>query len=127
MITEFGMSEELGPLTFGRKQEQVFLGRDLARDRDYSEEVAYAIDKEARRIIDECYKEAERLLKENIDALHLIAQTLMEKETIDADEFRALLEQAGLGEFIEGKFEQSEVYEGYLRSETKEKVLLLFS
>ncbi len=109
MITEFGMSEELGPLTFGRKQEQVFLGRDLARDRDYSEEVAYAIDKEARRIIDECYKEAERLLKENIDALHLIAQTLMEKETIDADEFRALLEQAGLGEFIEGKFEQSEV------------------
>ena len=106
MITEFGMSEELGPLTFGRKQEQVFLGRDLARDRDYSEEVAYAIDKEARRIIDECYKEAERLLKENIDALHLIAQTLMEKETIDADEFRALLEQAGLGEFIEGKFEQ---------------------
>ena len=109
MITEFGMSEELGPLTFGRKQEQVFLGRDIARDRDYSEEVAYAIDKEARRIIDECYKEAERLLKENIEALHLIAQTLMEQETIDADEFAALLQQAGLGEFVKDNFVESRV------------------
>lgn len=96
MITEFGMSDELGPLTFGRKQEQVFLGRDIARDRNYSEAVAYSIDKEARRIIDECYKEAHKLLTENSETLHLIAETLMEKETIEADEFAALLEKTGL-------------------------------
>jgi cell division protease FtsH len=96
MITEFGMSEELGPLTFGRKQEQVFLGRDIARDRNYSEAVAYSIDKEARRIIDMCYKEAEELLKNNVETLHLIAKTLMEKETIEADDFAELFKQAGL-------------------------------
>lgn len=96
MITEFGMSEELGPLTFGRKQEQVFLGRDIARDRNYSEAVAYSIDKEARKIIDECYKEAERLLRDNMSTLHLIAQTLMEKETIEAEDFAALINQSGL-------------------------------
>lgn len=96
MITEYGMSEELGPLTFGKRQEQVFLGRDIARDRNYSEAVAYSIDKEARRIIDNCYREAEKLLKDNLEALHLIAKTLMEKETIDAEEFAALLNQAGV-------------------------------
>lgn len=96
MITEFGMSDELGPLTFGRKQEQVFLGRDISRDRNYSEAVAYSIDKEARHIIDECFKEAERLLNENSSTLHMIAHTLMEKETIEAEEFAALLEKAGL-------------------------------
>lgn len=96
MITEYGMSEELGPLTFGRKQEQVFLGRDISRDRNYSEAVAYSIDKEVRRIIDECYKEAEKFLKDNIDTLHLIAQSLMEKETLEADEFAELIKKAGL-------------------------------
>ncbi|MDX9871827.1 MAG: ATP-dependent zinc metalloprotease FtsH [Clostridia bacterium] len=96
MITEFGMSDELGPLTFGRKQEQVFLGRDISRDRNYSEAVAYSIDKEARHIMDECFKKAETLLKDNSEFLHQIAQTLMEKETIEADEFAAMLEQAGL-------------------------------
>jgi len=103
MITEFGMSDELGPLTFGKKQEQVFLGRDIATDRNYSEAVAYSIDKEARRIIEGCYQKADQLLRENIDALHLIAQTLIEKETIDAEEFAELLQQAGLGKFVEDK------------------------
>lgn len=92
VITEFGMSEELGPLTFGAKQEQVFLGRDIARDRNYSEEVAFSIDKEARKIMDECYSRAESLLKENIEKLHLIAGELMEKETIEAGEFEALMD-----------------------------------
>lgn len=93
MITEYGMSDELGPLTFGRKQEQVFLGRDISRDRNYSEEVAYAIDQEAHRMIDTCYKQAEQILNNNMDLLHLIAQTLMEKETIDAEEFRRIIEE----------------------------------
>ncbi len=96
MITELGMSDELGPLTFGRKQEQVFLGRDISRDRNYSEAVAYSIDKEAHRIIEECYQEAQKFLKDNIDTLHLIAKTLMEKETIEAEEFAAIIKACGL-------------------------------
>lgn len=96
MITEYGMSDELGPLTFGRKEEQVFLGRDISRDRNYSEAVAYSIDKEVRRLIDECYQEAERLLQDNIEVLHTIAKTLMEKETIEAEEFAEIISQSGL-------------------------------
>lgn len=91
MITEFGMSDELGPLTFGTKQEQVFLGRDIARDRNYSEAVAFSIDKEARRIMDERYNKAKQVLLDNIDKLHAVAKTLMEKETLEASEFENLL------------------------------------
>ncbi|MGB4043632.1 MAG: ATP-dependent zinc metalloprotease FtsH [Thermacetogeniaceae bacterium] len=94
MITEYGMSEELGPLTFGRPQEQVFLGRDISRDRNYSEEIAYSIDKEARRIIENCYQRAKEILENNIHKLHLVATTLMEKETIEASEFQALMQGA---------------------------------
>jgi len=94
MITEYGMSEELGPLTFGTKHEQVFLGRDIARERNYSEAVAFSIDKEARRIIEECYSRAKELINNNVEKLHLIAETLMEKETLEAEEFIALLEGA---------------------------------
>jgi len=93
MITEWGMSDELGPMTFGNKQEQVFLGRDIARDRNYSEAVAFAIDKEVRRIMEESYKRAEQLLRDNLDKLHLIDETLMEKETIEADEFAELMKK----------------------------------
>lgn len=94
MITEWGMSDELGPITFGNKNgDQVFLGRDIARDRNYSEAVAFSIDKEVKRIITECYETAEGLLRENIDKLHLIAQTLMEQETLEADEFAKLMKQ----------------------------------
>ena len=93
MITELGMSDELGPLTFGQKEGQVFLGRDIARDRNYSEAVAYAIDKEARRIIDECYHKAQTLLQENMHKLEAIAQALMVKETLEAKEFADLMSQ----------------------------------
>lgn len=94
MIMEYGMSDELGPLTLGRKQDTPFLGRDLARDRNYSEEVASAIDQEVRRIIDECYHRAENILKENMDGLHLVANTLFEKETIEGREFEILMKEA---------------------------------
>lgn len=93
MITEYGMSSELGPLTFGRKQEQVFLGRDIARDRNYSEEIAFSIDKEARKIIDTCYRRAEELLETNRDKLELVAKTLMEKETLEGHEFEELIKR----------------------------------
>lgn len=96
MIMEYGMSERLGPLTLGRKQEAVFLGRDIARDRNYSEEVAYAIDEEVRKIIDKCYNAAKKYLSDHIDALHAIADRLMEKETIEAEEFREIMEEYGL-------------------------------
>ncbi|NPV28708.1 MAG: ATP-dependent metallopeptidase FtsH/Yme1/Tma family protein [Firmicutes bacterium] len=94
MITEYGMSEELGPLTFGRRQEQVFLGRDLARDRNYSEAIAFSIDKEARQIIEKCYQKAKSLLEQHINKLHLVANTLLEKETIEASEFQLLMQEA---------------------------------
>ena len=81
------MSEELGPLTFGRKQHQVFLGRDLGRERDFSEEVASAIDRESRRLVEECFRRTEELLRENLDKLHAVAQAVLEQETLDADEF----------------------------------------
>ncbi|OAT80687.1 ATP-dependent zinc metalloprotease FtsH [Desulfotomaculum copahuensis] len=95
MVMEYGMSDELGPLTFGRKQETVFLGRDLARDRNYGEEVASSIDKEVRQIIEKNYNRAKEILEKHIDTLHLIARTLMEKETIEAEEFAALMKQTG--------------------------------
>jgi cell division protease FtsH len=90
MITEFGMSENLGPLAYGTKDEQVFLGRDLVRNRNYSEEVAAAIDRETRRIINECHERAKRILDQNRSRLHRIAEVLLEKETIESEEFRAL-------------------------------------
>jgi len=96
MIMEYGMSEELGPLTLGKKQETVFLGRDIARDRNYSEEVAYKIDKEVRNTIDRCYSRAKEMLEKHINTLHSVAQKLMEQETIEADEFQELMKAAGL-------------------------------
>jgi cell division protease FtsH len=92
MITEYGMSEELGPLTFGHKQSEVFLGRDIARDRNYSEEVASAIDREVRHFVDVCYNKAADLLTENRDRLDKVAAVLLEKETLEAEEFTALME-----------------------------------
>lgn len=90
MVTHYGMSENLGPMTYGSDDDEVFIGRDLARSRNYSEEVAAAIDKEMRRIIDKAYNQAETLLKDNIDKLHKVAEALLEKETLDAKEFEEL-------------------------------------
>lgn len=87
MIMEYGMSDRLGPLTFGRKHDQVFLGRDLGRERDFSEEIASAIDRETRNMVDECFRRTEELLTKHIDKLHAVAQAVLEKETLDADEF----------------------------------------
>lgn len=95
MVMEYGMSEEIGPMTLGRKQETIFLGRDLARDRNYGEEVAAAIDKEVRRMIESCYNRAKELLEKHMDTLHLVAKTLFDKETLEAEEFAALMKQAG--------------------------------
>ncbi|AEF93018.1 ATP-dependent metalloprotease FtsH [Desulfotomaculum nigrificans CO-1-SRB] len=96
MIMEYGMSDELGPLTLGHKTDTPFLGRDIARDRNYSDEVAYAIDREVRKMIDQAYSKAKALLTEYRATLDKIAEVLMEKETIEADEFAQLMRESGL-------------------------------
>lgn len=96
MIMEFGMSEELGPVAYGEKEEQVFLGRDISRHRNFSEAVAHTIDREVRRIVDRCYHQAEEALKSNRDKLDLIATTLLERETLKGDELLELLQNGSL-------------------------------
>lgn len=91
MICEYGMSENIGPVTFGHRQDQVFLGRDIARDKDYSEEVAAEIDKEVRSFMEDAYAATEKLLSDNIDKLHVIAKALMEKETLEEEEIKQLV------------------------------------
>lgn len=91
MVCEFGMSEELGHLTFGRRNGLIFLGKDLTEERNYSEETAKKIDAEVYKIIDGCFKEAKRLLLENRERLDLLAKTLREKEALDGEEVKKLL------------------------------------
>jgi cell division protease FtsH len=90
MVTEYGMSQKLGPLSLGKRHGPVFLGRDLVESRNYSEEIAYEIDKEIRRIIDECYEHARAALLEHRDALDRIARALLEHESLEADELEHL-------------------------------------
>ncbi len=91
MVCEYGMSR-LGPLTFGKKEEQIFLGREIAQHRDFSEETARQIDLEVRRLIDDAYQSAHAIVEANKDAMHRIAAALLERETIDAEEVRMLIE-----------------------------------
>ncbi len=92
MVTRYGMSEKLGPMTFGEKQELVFLGKEIGEQREYSEKVAQEIDEEVRRIIKEAYERAKEILIKNRDKLDRLAQALMEKETLEGDELKAYLE-----------------------------------
>jgi len=92
MVTEWGMSERLGPLTFGKKDEQIFLGREIARHKDYSEKIAEEIDEEVKAIVMSAYHESRKLLEENRDILDAFAGRLLEVESMDAEEIRALIE-----------------------------------
>ncbi|OIP66153.1 MAG: cell division protein FtsH [Nitrospirae bacterium CG_4_9_14_3_um_filter_53_35] len=94
MICEWGMSDKLGPVTFGKKEEQIFLGREISQHRDYSEATAVEIDSEVRRVVNECHDEARRLLQENIETLKRIAETLLDIEVLNAEQ---------LDEIIDGK------------------------
>jgi cell division protease FtsH len=91
MVTRFGMSDKLGPLTFGKKEEMVFLGRELATHKDYSEQTAVMIDEEVRSIVETAHGKAIALLRENRDKLDLLANTLLERETLDGDEMDRVL------------------------------------
>ena len=92
MVTKYGMSERLGTIVFGSGQEEVFLGRDWAQQRNYSEETAGIIDEEVKRIVDKAYQIARQILNENIDKLHIVASILLEKEKIDGEEFEAIFQ-----------------------------------
>jgi cell division protease FtsH len=92
MVTRFGMSEKLGPQTFGEASHEVFLGRDFSANADYSQEVAYEIDKEISHLIDEAYEKARGILTERRTQLDLMAVVLIERETVDKEELAALLD-----------------------------------
>ncbi|MER3403706.1 MAG: cell division protein FtsH [Armatimonadota bacterium] len=98
MVTEFGMSEKLGPLTFGRRHGNPFLGRDLMEDRNYSEQVAYEIDQEVRRIVEGCYQRAREILLQHRETMDRIVQVLVEREALNREEFLALLHGNSRGE-----------------------------
>ena len=99
MVTEFGMSDKLGPLQFGQQQgSQVFLGRDFNNDQNYSDAIAYEIDLEIQRIVKECYEKARRVLTENRATLDIIAKTLLEVETLDAEQIKHLADHGTLPE-----------------------------
>ena len=102
MVTKYGMSADVGPINYNNDDNDVFLGKDLAHDRGYGENTATQIDSEVKRIITECYAEAERILKENIDILHKSAEILLEKEKIGRDEFEALFPE-GIAPEKEGR------------------------
>ena len=94
MVTKYGMSNLMGPLQFGQQDEMVFLGRELAEQRDYSEEVAEEIDQEVRRIVDEAYTRVRSLLGDNIQKLHGVARALLDDETLNLDEFEEVFARA---------------------------------
>jgi cell division protease FtsH len=91
MVCEWGMSDRLGPLTFGKNEEHIFLGREVARAKDYSEETALAIDGEIKRIIVDCATRARQILEENIEKLHALARALLERESLDSEEIARIL------------------------------------
>lgn len=92
MVCEWGMSEKMGPLTFGRKEEQIFLGKEFSRHRDFSEGTAISIDAEIRRIVMEGYQEAKKLLMENQETVKRLAEVLLERESLDAAQIQAVIE-----------------------------------
>jgi len=95
MVCEWGMSEKLGPMTFGKKEEEIFLGRDFTQKADYSESTAIEIDAEVRRIIQESYYKAKDILKTNLRLLHKVAESLLEKEVLDGSEIDAIVREFG--------------------------------
>jgi cell division protease FtsH len=94
MVTKFGMSETMGALQFGQQDELVFLGRELAEQRDYSEEVAEQIDAEVRRIVTESHARVRALMTTHLDQLHAIARALLERETLNSDDLHAIIATA---------------------------------
>ena len=98
MVMEYGMSEKLGTITFGSDHDEVFIGREIGKSKNYSEEVAFEIDNEVKSLVDEAYKKAEKILTEHIDKLHAVAKVLLDKEKVTGEEFNAIIEGRPLEE-----------------------------
>ena len=111
MVCEWGMSAKMGPMTFGKKQEEIFLGREIAQHRDYSERTAQLIDEEVRSVIDVAANTADKLISDNLDKLHALAQALLEKEILDGQEIDNIIEKV--------EKEQSEKGKGKTKKKTK--------
>jgi len=90
MVTQWGMSEALGPISFGERDELIFLGREIQQHQDYSEKTAEQIDEEVKRIVTECYDRAKKILEDKIDVLHRMAHELLERETLDREDIELL-------------------------------------
>src|SRR6202012_5178442 len=91
MVCEWGMSDVLGPMTFGKKEEAIFLGRDIAQHRDYSEQTAQTIDREVRDIVERNYRRAREILTTKLETLHELAKALLEYETLDGEEVERII------------------------------------
>ena len=118
MVTRWGMSEELGTITFGEDQEQVFLGRDLGHNRNYSEAIAFSIDKEVKRIMDECHKRAHAILTEHRDKLDAVANALKEREALNAFQFQGVMD----GKPLEQIDQEEAEYLAKLNEEKQRKI-----
>jgi len=92
MVCEWGMSDKLGPLAFGAKEEEVFLGREITRTKNYSEQTAILIDEEIRRIVTSAMRRAEKIIRENIDTLHRLANALLEREILNSEEIDLIMQ-----------------------------------
>ena len=115
MVCEWGMSDKMGPMTFGKKQEEIFLGREIAQHRDYSEKTAQAIDEEVRIIIENAAATSEKLLKNNIEKLHKLAEALLEKETLDGNDIDELIRD------VDGKIKNDKKNSKLKKSAAKKK------
>lgn len=127
MVTQYGMSEILGPIQFGEDGNEVFIGRDWGHTRNYGEAVATTIDEEVKRIVTEAYDEALRILKENMEVLHASAKLLVEKEKVTGDEFRTLFDQNVRGEILgiaENKDEEEQTEKDEEEQTEKEPISL---
>jgi cell division protease FtsH len=104
MICEWGMSDRLGPLNYGKKDEMIFLGKEIQRHRDFSENTANEIDAELKKIVSDCFEKAKAILLKNIDALHAVATALLDREVLDGQEIDNILKERtnGLGETVQG-------------------------
>ena len=91
MVCEWGMSEKLGPVSYGAKEEEIFLGREIQKHRDYSERTAIEIDDEIRAIVSDAMQRAEKILKDNMNLLHKLSLELLEREILDGEEIDALI------------------------------------
>ncbi|MGH2574936.1 MAG: ATP-dependent zinc metalloprotease FtsH [Ignavibacteria bacterium] len=108
MVCEWGMSDRLGPLTFGKKEEEIFLGREIAQHRDYSEQTAIIIDDEVKKIVNKAMSRADKILKDNIDILHRLSEALLEREILDGEEVDKIIRGENLPAFEKSKEEKSE-------------------